>query len=182
MSVPQNIMELVEKELIEIQKDENIKGFESVRARKMGPFIHIDLQLIVNPRISVSHAHQLAENVRHALISHVKGVSEVIIHVDSEEHDHSFHPQSTPSTSQIEQELIEWALEGSKQDVKSVSHATFHFLNHGQVEVVMEIVLYREDITLEEAFKIARKIQEKLAQHPKVIKSDVHLETQGIHS
>jgi len=38
----------------------------------------VDLQLQVNPNISVSHAHQLAENARHALLTQVEGVSEVL--------------------------------------------------------------------------------------------------------
>ena len=76
----------------------------------------------------MSHAHQLAENVRHALLSHTAGISEVMVHVDSEPHDHSDHPSSPPvSTSELEKELIVWALEGNEADVREVSHSVFHY-------------------------------------------------------
>jgi hypothetical protein len=41
-------------------RDSNIVGFHSIRARKMGPDLLVDLQLQVNPRISVSMSHQVS--------------------------------------------------------------------------------------------------------------------------
>jgi len=78
MSIPSTTLDQVKQTLSKIN-DENIVGFSQLRARKMGPQIHVDLQLQVNPWISVSHGHQLAENVRHEIMHSVHGVTEVIV-------------------------------------------------------------------------------------------------------
>ncbi|KAI8853249.1 cation efflux family-domain-containing protein [Chytridium lagenaria] len=83
---PQDILTKATAILTEVQQQErNIIAFNSVRGRKMGPDLFIDLQLQVNPRISVSQSHQISENVRYAILTKVPRVTEVLIHVDVEE-------------------------------------------------------------------------------------------------
>ena len=100
-----------------------------------------------------------------------------MVHVDSEPHDHAQVPlaESRP-TSEIEHEILDWALQGYEKDVKKVSHSTFHYRKDG-IEVVLDIILRNEDILFKHAREIARQVEQKLATHPKVIKADVHLET-----
>jgi hypothetical protein len=106
-----------------------------------------------------------------------KGVAEVMVHVDSEPHDHAQVPIAEPRpTSEIEQDILHWGLQGHEQDVKKVSHSTFHYRKDG-IEVVLDIILRNEDILFKHAREIAREVEQRLATHPKVIKADVHLET-----
>lgn len=157
-------------------KDSNIVGFHSIRARKMGPDLLVDLQLQVNPRISVSMSHQITENVRHELYEKIDGLTEALIHVDVEEHDHSLDPRPSVPTSDIEHDIARKTLKGMEHLVRSIAHLKVHYLKGG-MEVEAEILLAREDISLREAFDIADKVQKKIMGFPGVIAADVHLET-----
>jgi hypothetical protein len=101
---------------------------------------------------------------------------EVIVHVDSERHNHAEEIISTHPTSEIEKEIIEWALEASRDDIEKISHSTFHY-RKDKIEVVLDIVLKDDNILLKDAQETARKVLKRLRSHPKVCKADVHLET-----
>ncbi|KAJ3333253.1 hypothetical protein HDU76_010073 [Blyttiomyces sp. JEL0837] len=161
-----------------VRDDSNIVGYHSIRARKMGPDVLVDLQLQVNPRISVSMSHQISENVRHAIYSRVEGITEVLIHVDVEEHDNMQQPKPTMlPTSDIEEDLARAAIRGLEDKVKKVSHIKVHYLNGG-LEVEAEILLVNEDkLQFKEAIDIADQVQTRLLSFPGVISADVHLET-----
>lgn len=95
--------------------------------------------------------------------------------MDSERHNHAEEIKSTHPTSEIEQEIIDWALEGSRNKVKKISHSTFHYRKEG-IEVVFDIILVDEDILFRDAQQIALQVLSRLRSHPKVCKADVHLE------
>ncbi|KAJ3109356.1 hypothetical protein HDU96_007244 [Phlyctochytrium bullatum] len=178
-SAPKNIITKATDVLTEMKKnDANIIQFNTVRARKMGPDHLVDLQLQVNPRISVSQSHQISENVRHAIMRQVPRVTEVLIHIDVEEHDHSEKPVSTPlATSQIEQEIRQKAMEGFEDEVETISHLSVHFLASG-MEVVAEILPARAtEISFQQAADLSRRFQQKLMKIEGVVAADVHLET-----
>ncbi|KAI8838563.1 cation efflux family-domain-containing protein [Chytriomyces cf. hyalinus JEL632] len=174
------VINQVQKLLQEFQQqDHNITGFHSIRARKMGPETLVDLQLRVKPRISVSLAHQIAENARHAICTQVSDVSEVLIHVDVERHDHGAIPVATDiPTSALEEEIVAFALDGFPPGVlKRVSHLKVHFLNGG-MELDAEIVLDQvNSLSFLEAVDVAKSVKQRLLLFPGVIAADVHLET-----
>ncbi|KAJ3401149.1 hypothetical protein HDU80_006280 [Chytriomyces hyalinus] len=174
------VISQVQKLLQEFQQqDLNITGFHSIRARKMGPETLVDLQLRVKPRISVSLAHQIAENARHAICTQVSDVSEVLIHVDVERHDHGAIPVATDiPTSALEEEIVAFALDGFPPGVlKRVSHLKVHFLNGG-MELDAEIVLDQvNSLSFLEAVDVAKSVKQRLLLFPGVIAADVHLET-----
>jgi len=65
---------------------------DQVRARSMGGSALVDLAIRVDPRLSASSAHKLAEDVRLAVLEEVPpktdtDVSEVLVHVDTSAHD-----------------------------------------------------------------------------------------------
>ncbi|KAI9352540.1 hypothetical protein DFJ73DRAFT_349360 [Zopfochytrium polystomum] len=143
----------------------------------MGPDLLVDLQLQVNPRISVSMSHQITENLRHALYEKIPGLVEALIHVDVEEHDHAEQPRpTTVPTSDVERDIARAAMEGMEGKVKRISHLKVHYLKGG-MEVESEILLSKEDISLRHAFDIADEVQERILRYPGVIAADVHLET-----
>jgi divalent metal cation (Fe/Co/Zn/Cd) transporter len=57
----------------------------SIRTRKMGHYTLLDLHIRVDPMISVSSAHNVAEYARASLLQHFKNVTEVLVHVDPED-------------------------------------------------------------------------------------------------
>ncbi|KAJ3173972.1 hypothetical protein HK101_010976 [Irineochytrium annulatum] len=179
-SAPKDTLDRVKEIVAAMQDhDKNILGFNTVRGRKMGPDYLVDLQLQVSPRITVSQSHQIAENVRHAITTKISGISEVLIHVDVEEHDHHVEDAvaTKKPTSEIEEEIIRHAMYGLEHEVHEVSHLSVHFLNGG-MEVTAEIILEREnEISLRDASAIAHKIEDRILQFPGVLSADVHLET-----
>ncbi|KAI8826488.1 cation efflux family-domain-containing protein [Chytriomyces cf. hyalinus JEL632] len=174
------VISQVQKLLQEFQQqDLNITGFHSIRARKMGPETLVDLQLRVKPRISVSLAHQIAENARHAICTQVSDVSEVLIHVDVERHDHGAIPVAIDiPTSALVEEIVAFALDGFPPGVlKRVSRLKVHFLNGG-MELDAEIVLDQvNSLSFLEAVYVAKSVKQRLLLFPGVIAADVHLET-----
>ncbi|KAJ3281003.1 hypothetical protein HK104_000269 [Borealophlyctis nickersoniae] len=176
-SAPPEILEAVEKTLEKLKTlDDNIRGYNGLRVRKIGPFLFIDLQLLVNPWISVSHAHQLAENLRHGVFREIDGVAECSIHIDSEPHDHLARPvRPAKPTSELEAEIQQAALKGLENDVKRLSHVMTHYFKDG-VAVHAEILPAREDISFREAADIARKVQDRIETVDGVKSADVHLE------
>ncbi|KAJ3096261.1 hypothetical protein HDU97_006066 [Phlyctochytrium planicorne] len=176
-SAPTALVQRAEAILDRMMKsDENIVGYQTVRGRKMGPDHLLDLQLQVNPRISVSQSHQISENVRHAILMEIPKVTEVLIHVDVEEHDHSEKPVSTPiATSDIEEAIKVQSMQGFENEILRISHLKVHFLAKG-LEVVAEIVPAREGISFKDAVEIARRFRSKLMTLEGVVAADVHLE------
>ena len=53
-----------------------------VRARWVGHTLHVAMNIEVNPELTLSKAHAIAEQVRHRLFHEIKGTSEVVIHTD----------------------------------------------------------------------------------------------------
>ncbi|KAI8799379.1 cation efflux family-domain-containing protein [Cladochytrium replicatum] len=121
---PDTTMKVIE--IVDAMKleDTNIVACTDVRARKIGPYTIVDLQLQVEPLISVSSAHQITENLRAQVMSAVPDISEVLIHIDSEVHERHEKPRPMMSTSdlearvtaQIRQSLIAAAQDGIHGD------------------------------------------------------------------
>jgi cation diffusion facilitator family transporter len=59
-----------------------VHGVAEVRARWIGHRLTLELNVAVNPDLSVTEGHELAKEVRHQILHHVPHVSAVMIHVD----------------------------------------------------------------------------------------------------
>ncbi|MBF0263618.1 MAG: cation transporter [Magnetococcales bacterium] len=56
-----------------------------VTPRQLGPDIIVDVHVVVPMNLTVSEGHQVAEKVRHALLKNVDAITEVVVHVDTED-------------------------------------------------------------------------------------------------
>ncbi|MBF0141341.1 MAG: hypothetical protein HQL74_13815, partial [Magnetococcales bacterium] len=56
-----------------------------VTPRQLGPDIIVDVHVVVPLCLSASEGHQVAEQVKHRLLQQVDAVTEVIVHVDTED-------------------------------------------------------------------------------------------------
>jgi len=77
----------IEKETIEkistlLDSMSEIHGHHNLRARKMGPYSLVDLHITVDPTLSVTAGHQIAERARLAILNHFPNVREALIHVE----------------------------------------------------------------------------------------------------
>src|SRR5262245_52239839 len=59
-----------------------VQGVAEVRARWLGHRLHAELNIAVDPRLTIGQAHGVAAEVRHQLLHHLDYLSLVVIHVD----------------------------------------------------------------------------------------------------
>ncbi len=62
-----------------------VKAIHALRTRRMGGRALVDVHLIVDERLSVSEGHQIAEAVRARLIEEIAPVTDVMVHIDTED-------------------------------------------------------------------------------------------------
>ena len=60
---------------------DGIAGVGEVRARWIGHRLHVELNIGVNPQLSVTEGHEIAKEVRHQLFHHLKHLGNAIVHV-----------------------------------------------------------------------------------------------------
>jgi cation diffusion facilitator family transporter len=86
-----------------IQSTAEVKEVTQVRVRWLGHRLVAEMNLAVDPNLTVEQAHEIANRVRHELLHHVRFLSNATIHVDPatasgeehhhiEEHSHGDHP------------------------------------------------------------------------------------------
>jgi len=87
-----SVKELTDNQSIEQSTIENISalikeipdvlGHHNLRSRKMGPYSLVDFHITVDPQLSVTAAHQIAERTRRAILSKFPHIREALIHVE----------------------------------------------------------------------------------------------------
>ncbi len=68
----------------EIEAVKGVRAHHSLRTRRMGADVLVDVHVLVEPQISVSEGHRIADEVRARLIRSIEDVAEVLVHVDYE--------------------------------------------------------------------------------------------------
>lgn len=110
---------------------EGVRDVHSLRTRKMGSQIFLDIHLQVNPKISVSEGHQIGVKVARLLREQHEDVQDITFHIDAE--DDSEQPPAPiegllPLRKEVIQQLREcWqdqAFQWSSQQL------TLHYLNN----------------------------------------------------
>lgn len=66
-----------------VHDNNDVLSAHLLKARRLGPDIVVDVHVVVNPYLSVSEGHQIADRVQLDLFNEVHGVSEVMVHVDT---------------------------------------------------------------------------------------------------
>jgi cation diffusion facilitator family transporter len=128
---------------------DGILGVTRLRSRSSGGKIILEVQLLVNPRISVSEGHQLGEIVSRSLTGNFSDVGDVIVHIDPETHNHdkALHDMELLGRENVLESVKErWQDLLTEEQIEEVS---LHFLERG-IEV---------DLTLRQA-----QISDALAQ------------------
>ena len=63
-------------------EDKNIKEVHAIRSRRTGSTILLDFHLLVDPEMSVEHAHNITENFKTHLLDELDEVVDIIIHIE----------------------------------------------------------------------------------------------------
>lgn len=110
-----------------------VRDVHELRTRKMGDFALVDAHILVDPLISVSEGHYIAESARSRVLTDSR-VLDALIHVDPENDALARPPVNLPPRERVVAE-IEAALAGHGERVVAVN---LHYLSTGlDVEVVL---------------------------------------------
>jgi hypothetical protein len=104
----------------------------------MGEDALLDAHVIVDPRITVSEGHSIADAVRDELVGRFDDVMDVLVHIDSE-NDEGLFEKDTPLYRRDVKVLLDNYFASIKSDIIDFK---IHYLNgHVEVEVILPFAL-----------------------------------------
>lgn len=106
-----------------------VRGLHDLRTRKMADNALVDAHILVDPKISVSEGHYIAELARHAVLNN-HHVLDVMVHIDPEDDMHAGHNTKLPSRPVLLAQLAERLGDENLRNNRVV----FHYLD-GRVDV-----------------------------------------------
>jgi len=119
-----------------ITQTDGVVNLHMLRTRMMGSKILVDAHLQVQPRLSVSEGHQIAETVEYLLKNKIDHMQDVTIHIDPEDDEQAPLNSHLPLRTQLITQLNKaWAPISAADHIKEID---LHYLD-GRVEV--EILL-----------------------------------------
>jgi cation diffusion facilitator family transporter len=77
-----------------------------LRSRFMGDDIFVDVHIQVQPMLSVSEGHFIAQNVHFRLLNHIPGVKDVTVHVDPEDDEITQPSQNLPNRDTLNKNIL----------------------------------------------------------------------------
>ncbi|HAF00548.1 MAG TPA: cation-efflux pump [Methylophilaceae bacterium] len=136
-----------------------VVGVHELRTRRMAHRALVDTHILVNPRISVSEGHSIAERARARVLKSHPLVSDVLVHVDLEDDiQHDSNALIMPAREGL---LIQLAplLEGLPEPERVI----FHYLDgKAEAEVYLPYDYFKDKTSLAKA---QAEIIKKLEQH-----------------
>lgn len=81
------IMDAIEPEILAqaeavVQRQAEVRATTRLRMRWMGHRLHAEMHIAVEPQLTTTESHQIAEQLRHDLFHEIPNLSEVVVHVD----------------------------------------------------------------------------------------------------
>jgi cation diffusion facilitator family transporter len=81
------LLDGIEPEIVEelrhaVEHVPEVREVTDIRARWIGHKVHAELNVSLDPKLSVEQAHEIAKEVRHQLFHHLKYLSNAIVHID----------------------------------------------------------------------------------------------------
>jgi len=117
-----------------------VRGLHELRTRKMADNALVDAHIIVDPRISVSEGHYIAESAKEAVLKE-HHVLDVMVHIDPEDDLQAAPVKHLPSRPALLTDLAE-SLGGVNFEDKRV---VLHYLD-GQVEAEIYLTRAQQDL------------------------------------
>lgn len=115
-----------------IQSVSGVRSIHQLRTRMHGSSIFVDLHIIVDPYISVSEGHHIGEEVHLKLLKSIKNLSDVTVHIDSENDEIARPSLYLPNRETVKKLLEErWKNLPGYIDIKKM---TLHYLE-GQLHI-----------------------------------------------
>lgn len=159
-SVKELVDSAVEPSMLEkikqiIQAVDGVEKIHQLRSRSMGGDIFIDVHILVNPYISVSEGHYIAQHVDKILVEQLDAVKDVTVHVDPEDDEQCCPSIHLKNRKTLHDELfLAW-----KKKFPDLQTWTLHYLD-GKMIIELECA---KDFTAWQALR--EYIQQDLKSH-----------------
>lgn len=144
-----------------------VRSLHELRTRKMADNALVDAHIIVDPKISVSEGHYIAETARLAVLKH-HHVLDVMVHIDPED-----DALSKPNIHLPSREVLMQHLESRLGNtLLPIQHAVLHYLD-GKIDAE----LFLENKYCDDA----RKLESLLTQCTLITRDDQYFRTVLVH-
>lgn len=135
-----------------------VRKIHQLRSRSMGSDVFVDLHILVDPFISVSEGHFIAQHVHRCLLKKMKQIKDVTVHVDPEDDE-----TSCPSFHLMDRETVfKGLVKQWQQDYPAIHAFTLHYLNG---ELRMDLVLLPSCQTIPD---VMHRINQDLIAYPDI--------------
>lgn len=136
-----------------------VKNIHELRTRKMAHRVLVDAHILVDPRISVSEGHSIAERARARVLESHDVVDNVLVHVDIEDDPlHDDNANNLPERALLLQSLSELLV-----DFPAPEHVVFHFLaGKVEAEVFLHYSLFKTKASITQ---VQKNIADRLKNH-----------------
>jgi cation diffusion facilitator family transporter len=156
-SLPLPVLSEIRNTILSI---EGVEGVHILRSRQMGEDVLLDAHVIVDPRITVSEGHNIANSVRDELVCQFEDVMDVLVHIDAE-NDEGVYESTTPFYRRDVKELLDRYFEEQKAEIIDFK---IHYLGEQvEVEVIFPLALLEQTQQLESQCAQLKKDVEKIA-------------------
>lgn len=137
-----------------------VESLHELRTRRMAHHALVDAHILVNPRISVSEGHSIAERARSRVIKSHPTVVDVLVHVDPEDDaEHDEKATRMPARAELLEHLVPIISE-----LPTPERVTFHYVG-GKVEAEVYLPYYFFE-NGESLVNIQKQVENRLSNHP----------------
>ena len=162
-SLPPHLLAEIRATILAI---ESVEGVHLLRSRQMGEDVLLDVHVIVDPRISVSEGHSIADAVQNELLSRFDGVMDVIVHIDSE-NDEGVFEKTTPLYRSDVKTLLDNYLAAVKSEIIDFK---IHYLDgHVEVEVILPFALSEQTVQIAQLKQQCEQIKQDVEKITNVL-------------
>ena len=135
-----------------------VKALHLLRTRRVGGQALADVHIIVDDHVSVSEGHQISEAVRAKLIKEITPLSDVMVHIDTEEDVAGPSCQGLPLRDEVLKRLDDSFR--AIPEARHIEHVTLHYLDgHIDVELLLPLAVVL-DVSAAQA--LARRFAETI--------------------
>lgn len=145
------VPEEVEKIETVIADVSGVMDVHMLRSRIMGNHVYLDVHIQVEPFISVSEGHFIADSVMDAVREHFDRVNDITVHVDHEDDETQTVEYSLPARKQINTLLSRYKIEPDRLQI-----------HYRKQRVLLELFFKNEDVNIQQLQEAMREVQKEI--------------------
>ena len=130
-ALPEDLMNDLRKVITDTP---GVRDCHMLRGRRLGAEVVLDVHVDVDPLISVSEGHMIAEKVEHRLKVKVAEVGDVVVHIDPADQVRGISPHQPPR-EELEEKTR--AIVGATLPDATVEHVMLHYIDNRHVADVL---------------------------------------------